>query len=611
MYNFENYLLQPFISTLIALSVFLGITAVGCLLIQNIFRELINKDKQLIINAPLIGSNFFILLLTPLAYFEFLNIIVFKIIGSLIIIFLIFFLLSKYEKFKIFFQNFNIKNISFPQILILVITVLFFLISIAPVTHADSLGYHMLGAINFLIDGELLKDILPTEVKLVGSGELLIALGLAFGTDQLGGLIQFSSIFTIYYCLKNLNRNKIYYLLFLGIITTPTFIMLASSPKPQLMQISSVLLVSLIIFKIYKKVFSSITERKLVFLIILLLTINFLVKFSFIISSSILFIFLITILYKKKQIFFLFYPILFSLILLIFPKFLFMNEYFGTDLLSFFQSSVPVNLSLYEKFNLNLRNISNGERLLPYWIIFPKDFKFLSDAIGPIFLSFLFFKIYERKEFKLIFTIFIFFVVSVLTFGQASSRFIFEGFVVLQLFLLLTNIRSKKHLIFFRSYIYVQSIFGILVLAYLSVNLTPGVLSYNLREKVMINNANGYELMAWVNNNIDNNETIISSHRSLGLINNKSFSTIYLKNLDPNNADYKNYINFLDKNNVKKILVHENLEIGKFKYCLGKKINTISDINIFIGRNPFNKNFKGTASIYKIKTNKISECLNE
>ena len=408
MYNFENYLLQPFISTLIALSVFLGITAVGCFLIQNIFRELINKDKQLIINAPLIGSNFFILLLTPLAYFEFLNIIVFKIIGSLIIIFLIFFLLSKYEKFKIFFQNFNIKNISFPQILILVITVLFFLISIAPVTHADSLGYHMLGAINFLIDGELLKDILPTEVKLVGSGELLIALGLAFGTDQLGGLIQFSSIFTIYYCLKNLNRNKIYYLLFLGIITTPTFIMLASSPKPQLMQISSVLLVSLIIFKIYKKVFSSITERKLVFLIILLLTINFLVKFSFIISSSILFIFLITILYKKKQIFFLFYPILFSLILLIFPKFLFMNEYFGTDLLSFFQSSVPVNLSLYEKFNLNLRNISNGERLLPYWIIFPKDFKFLSDAIGPIFLSFLFFKIYERKEFKLIFTIFIF-----------------------------------------------------------------------------------------------------------------------------------------------------------------------------------------------------------
>ena len=75
MYNFENYLLQPFISTLIALSVFLGITAVGCFLIQNIFRELINKDKQLIINAPLIGSNFFILLLTPLAYFEFLNII--------------------------------------------------------------------------------------------------------------------------------------------------------------------------------------------------------------------------------------------------------------------------------------------------------------------------------------------------------------------------------------------------------------------------------------------------------------------------------------------------------------------------------------------------------
>ena len=69
------------------------------------------------------------------------------------------------------------------------------------------------------------------EIKLVGPGETIIALGLSLGSEQLGGIIQFSSLSTIYYCFRNINKSKIYKFLFLGVITVPTFLMLASSPN--------------------------------------------------------------------------------------------------------------------------------------------------------------------------------------------------------------------------------------------------------------------------------------------------------------------------------------------------------------------------------------------
>ena len=63
-----------------------------------------------------------------------------------------------------------------------------------------------MGAVNFLSNLNLLSEILPSEIKLVGPGELLIALGLSLGSEQLGGIIQFSSFFTIFYCFKEIKK---------------------------------------------------------------------------------------------------------------------------------------------------------------------------------------------------------------------------------------------------------------------------------------------------------------------------------------------------------------------------------------------------------------------
>ena len=140
--------------------------------------------------------------------------------------------------------------------------------------------------------------------------------------------------------------------------------MLASSPKPQLMQISAILLISFLVYKIYKKEYPESLLKKLLFLIIILTTLNVLIKYSFILSSLILSIFLLFILVKNKKVF-LFYPLLLSLIILVTPKFLYMNNYFNTDLFTFIQSSLPLNLSLYDSVSSSLRNISAGNRLFP------------------------------------------------------------------------------------------------------------------------------------------------------------------------------------------------------------------------------------------------------
>ena len=81
------------------------------------------------------------------------------------------------------------------------------------------------------------------------------------------------------------------------------------------------------------------------------------------------------------------------------------------------------------------------------------------------------------------------------------------------------KIKYDKIYLYFKNYVFFQSAICILILLYFVANLTPGTLTKDLRLKVMKNNANGYELMSWVNNNLKKDEQIISSHRSLSLIN--------------------------------------------------------------------------------------------
>ena len=100
---------------------------------------------------------------------------------------------------------------------------------------------------------------------------------------------------------------------------------------------------------------------------------------------------------------------------------------------------------------------------------------------------------------------------------------------------------------------------------------------------------------------------VMTSHRSLGLINNKSFSILFLNYLNKNKNDYEEYVNFLDKSNIKKILVLDVNELGIFKNCVREKIDNIKNIKTFTGRNPLNQ-YSGEALLYNV-SGKFKNCM--
>jgi hypothetical protein len=119
---------------------------------------------------------------------------------------------------------------------------------LAPFTHADTLEYHVESAVNLINTGSFSKTIFPLGVKLEGAGETLIALSLISGTEQFANLIQYGGLLSIIGSFLYLKKNNNYFLL-LSVISTPCFIFLLSSPKPQLMLIANILFIFSYLFK--------------------------------------------------------------------------------------------------------------------------------------------------------------------------------------------------------------------------------------------------------------------------------------------------------------------------------------------------------------------------
>ena len=123
-----------------------------------------------------------------------------------------------------------------------------FLLSLAPNTHADSLDYHFTAAKHIIEYGTLSTDLTHFHSRLVGSGEIIIAMGLVFGSEQFGSLVQFSGLISLFgIFLKFKHKNN--YIFMLLILTSPVVLFLSSTSKPQLFHIcASAVALSLCLF---------------------------------------------------------------------------------------------------------------------------------------------------------------------------------------------------------------------------------------------------------------------------------------------------------------------------------------------------------------------------
>ena len=132
------------------------------------------------------------------------------------------------------------------------------------------------------------------QFNLVSIGEIIIALGLSLKAEQFGGIVQYLSLLSLVPFFID-KKNKSNFLIL--ILICPITFFLVSSPKPQLLFCISTLI---FIFLIEKANKIKIDQLKIIFPItILILSINSLTKYSFLLSSFLMGAYLLSIMVKK------------------------------------------------------------------------------------------------------------------------------------------------------------------------------------------------------------------------------------------------------------------------------------------------------------------------
>ena len=79
----------------------------------------------------------------------------------------------------------------------------------APITHADALGYHEVVAKFIAVNGTFPKELNNFQNLLAGSGEVMMSLSFLFNSEQLGNLIQYSGLLSIVGVIRKNSNNNI------------------------------------------------------------------------------------------------------------------------------------------------------------------------------------------------------------------------------------------------------------------------------------------------------------------------------------------------------------------------------------------------------------------
>lgn len=602
-YGIDNAVLEAPYSLLISIVLFFGIVFIGDIFQKSFLKNINSYDfiKYNFCFSPLIGVYLIIFPLYLILIFEFYFIFFIKLISYCLFFFgLISIFLYKNSYTGII--NFLKRNQSLEDKIIILLFLLLFLISASPITHADALDYHFYGALNFLNYGHFQKEILPMHSILASVGEIPIALGLVLGAEQFGGILQFSSLISlipIFYGKKNF--------FLLAILACPITFFLVSSPKPQLIfSITSLLIFIFLINHFYKLKIKEI--RIFYFITPILFSLSYLSKFSFILSSSLLFIFSYIISCKKKIFF---TPLIISFIIFgitILPHWIFRYINFDTGLFHILSSPLPINIYGFDK----IHDLLSGGSIDLVSVFFLKNIKDFSTTFGPLFLILILMINRETIKFKIPLILFLITFMLILIFGSNLNRFLYESY--LWLIFLISITFNKKSLIynFFSKTLILQSFLISFIYLFYIVNLFPGSLNSNYKkDNVMIDNANGYELATWVNQNLKPEDILLSTHRSISLFKMKTYSNIFTWFIDIKNNKSLIYGNFLKTKKINRVVFYGNeLDTEIYDKCLGKLLFYKKNVGKHVGRNPLTRKEYYDGWIYEFKSENLPNCLN-
>jgi hypothetical protein len=600
-------------SLLLSLLLFLGSAVVGYFILNtsNLKKSFINISS-LEFQYPIIGLVFLLIISYPVVLFSSAAFPFIK-ISAYFLIFLSFFFIKFFFSIKniLLFVK-RIKNCNNFYLFILLLVIFgYFLLSLSPPTNADSLDYHLGIAKNILKTSKFSFSEEWFTAYQAGPGEVLISIGLVIGAEQFSSLIQFSSIlsiFGVFFKLIKINDNQKNKLLTILIIfSSPIFIMLVPSAKPQLFFSALILICfSLSIINLANKNHNN--NYYDIAIISLLGFVSCIGKFSFNLSFFLILIICFLFLLRKK-IFFFSILIIISIFFLIFiPHIIWKYNEYGGTFFSYFLYPFPIHKPGLLNFFAHNKAIQDHYRYFPFFL-FPIYGVNITEFIGFGWVLFLyFFKNYKKYRVRILILLIISYLFISNIYARPPARFYLDPLLWVSFIFLKENIIIKNK---FLKIIFILQISAAMIVIWTSIyNLLPGSFSQQNRHKVLSDFADGYLLVKWSNSILPKNTSVIINHRSSYFIDNEFISLTFLPFV--NSVELKYYSNYILNKNPQFFLTYgfnDEPQLGPFKNCLGDLLYKSKKVGKIATRNFLKNSEYYDGYIYRVEYHKLENCL--
>lgn len=568
-------------------------------IILNIFFSYsvyINISKKLLTNNYQIFIYFFTIFAFISTIFNILivtnNYNYFRLVLILIVIAELIFVFRNYSLLKS--KIINIFKFESKKYFILIIFLIFYLISILPISDADSIALHQNLPNEIFLKGlDNVNFEKNLSFSIFSNAHSLLIISPSLNSDNFGA--QLNILTLIFFFFLNYKKKFNFYLI---LLSCPLIIYFVSVQK-----------LSLFFGILYLLIFIQINEKRIQNKLDLFLVIFLLAFYSSGNASYILFTvpLIIYVFFQKKHMWkeLISYSIL-SFLIILFPLFLVKQIYFSNILAPFLDNFLGQNNFLYNAYSYSIRSTDG-------WLADPSNYKLylvpfipynigsLTTSLGIIFLIMLLNSSLCKKT-----KFFPIIIIGLVLFtGQIVPRYYLESFLILSYYYLPKYLFPKIIITLqFLAVILMSS--GFIYFAYIDSNVIKNKEEYmkkysftyfNSLEYKKINSKNNILNLVEPRDSIFFNENVFSE-RTISIINS------YNKNI-LNYSYLKNNIlsKFIVNNSIKFLIVKNKEQIPD---CLG--VIKIEDINYKLAvRNYLRKEQFEKITLFRIKNNNCNQ----
>ena len=488
------------------------------------------------------------------------------------------------------------------------------LLALAPVTDADSLSYHIGVALAVLNSGAF--PVAPEwfQSRLAGSGEVLIALGLAIGAEQFGALLQFLGVVAILGILRHgewadLDRSAWAVLAFLS---CPVLVAWTASPKPLLLPMAMTTIALYLAVHCLGQAGGQPNYARpveayiLVCVLVMAATTN---KLNFLLSGGMVGLLALGIMWRRG----LAWPairwglIAFALIML--PPVLWKHTHYGGALWEPLLNPFPGQWPGTDAFLTYLLDYRDSTMPFPLLLVIPDRLGAATTVLG-VGIASLFLVprvLREPGPGRIFATMALLLTLIASLAGQKASRFYFEPMTWLLMALLIwAPVQQQKIWAGWTLLLRGQALLTLIMIVFGVATLSVGALSSQWRYDVMSRHSHEYQATHWLDQVAPPDARVISGIKSLGLLPRYPVSDDWRKFAAGNPEVIAFYQNLVAGRKPDHIIVIAG--VGQPPSVSGYKVHVVAgpaDITMAT-RNPFNAGAKSQAWLLKLDQSTLS-----